>query len=147
LQASGAKKDIIEDLERASDALKPFADHPIKDFGLFLTQAEEYARTGIVPVQAKTSRGPRSAKPKLPALTLEGANILLTSLYDRATGDDVTHEHIAAEIQKLDKLSAKDLGEAAKQFGLVPGKSKKATLAVILEKISRWKTTHARNQF
>ena len=42
LAASGAKKEILDDLERACEGLKPFAEHPIKDFAGFLVRAEEY---------------------------------------------------------------------------------------------------------
>jgi hypothetical protein len=147
LEASGAKRDIIDDLTRATDALKPFAEHAIKDFAAFLTRAEEYARTGVLPVSAKPRSRPRAATPKAPALTLDDAKNLVTSLYETSTSDDVTHDSIAAEVKKLDKLTAKDLSEVAKHFSLVPGKTKKATLDAILEKISRRKTTHVRTMF
>jgi hypothetical protein len=147
LEASGARKEIVEDLHRACDGLKPFAQHTVKDFAGFLVQAEEYARTGAIPVQAKPARAPRATKPKVAALTLEDGKALVASLYDRALADDVTHELIAAEVQKLDKLTAKDLVEVAKHFELVPGKTKKASLDAILEKISRRKTTQARTLF
>jgi hypothetical protein len=147
LAASGAKKEILDDLERACDGLNPFADHPIKDFAGFLVRADEYARTGGLPVQAKPARAPRPAKPKAAAITIDDANALLASLYERCTSDDVTYEFITAEVQKLDKLSATDLKEVDKHFGVVPGKTKKASLDAIREKITRRKTTHVRNLF
>ena len=147
LAASGAKKEILEDLELACEGLAPFADYPIKDFAGFLVRAEEYARTGVIPVQAKPSRAPRAPKVKVPALTLDDANGLVASLYDRCTSDDVTYEFITAEVQKLDKLTAKDLTAVAKQFGVVSGKTKKASVDAVLDKITRRKTTHVRNQF
>jgi hypothetical protein len=147
LAASGAKKEILDDLERACDGFKPFAEHQIKDFAGFLVRAEEYARTGIVPVQAKPARAPRAPKAKVPALTLADAHALVTSLYDRSTSDDVTYDSITAEAQKIEKLTAKDLSEVARSFGVVPGKTKKASLDAILDKIKRRKTTHIRNLF
>jgi hypothetical protein len=147
LEASGAKKEIVEDLARACDGLKPFVAHTVKDFAAFLVRAEEFARTGVIAVEAKPAKAPRVPKPKVAALSLEDAKALVTSLYDRALADDVTHEFIAAEVQKLDKLAAKDLGEVARHFELVPGKTKKASLEAILEKIARRKTTHARTLF
>jgi hypothetical protein len=147
LDAAGAKKDIIEDLARAYEGLKPFREHSIKDFAGFLAQAEEYARTGVIPVQAKPPKAPRAAKLKVPALTLEDAKALVTSLYDRAIDDAITYEHIGTEIQKPDKLTAKHLGEVAKHFGLVPGKAKEGLFDAIREKIERRKTTHVRTQF
>ena len=80
-------------------------------------------------------------------ITLEDANGLVASLYDRCTSDDLTYEFITAEVQKLDKLTAKDLTAVAKNFGVVPGKTKKASLDAVLDKITRRKTTHVRNQF
>ncbi len=147
LDASGAKKEIVEDLAHACDGLKPFGEHSIRDFAGFLAQAEEYARTGVIPVQGKPPKARRAATPKVPALTLVDAKVLVTSLYDRAIDDAITYEHISAEIKKLDKLTAKDLSEVAKHFGLVPGKAKKGSLDAIREKIERRKTTHARTQF
>jgi hypothetical protein len=147
LEAAGAKRDIIEDLHRAVDGLKPFTEHSVKDFAGFLARAEEYARTGILPVQAKPVSTPRAPKLKMPSLTVDDAKALITSLYDRALSEDVTHESIEAEVQKLDKLTAKDLSEVAKHFEVVPGKTKKASLDAIREKISRRKTTHARTLF
>ena len=147
MEASGAKKEIVEDLERACDGLQPFAEHQIKDFAGFLVRAEEFARTGLIPVQAKAARAPRTPKPKVPALTLEDAKSLVDSLYERSISDDVTYEHITADVQRLDKLTAKDLTEATKHFGVVPGKTKKASLEAILDKITRRKTTHVRTQF
>lgn len=147
LEASGARKEIVDDLQRACEGFEPFASHSVKDFAAFLARAEEYARTGIVLVQAKAARAPRATKPKAPAITPEDAQALVASLYDRSISDDVTYEHITAEVQKLDKLNAKDLTAVAKHFGVVPGKTKKASLEAILDKISRRKTTHVRNQF
>jgi ParB-like chromosome segregation protein Spo0J len=147
LEACSAKKEIIEDLHRASEGLTPFAEHSIKDFAGFLDRALEYARIGVIPVIAKPAAKRRAASPKVPALALDDASALVASLYDRATSDELTHEHIASELKRLDKLTAKDLSEVARRFELVPGKTKKATLDAILEKISRRKTTHARTMF
>ena len=99
-------------------------------------RAEEIRRTGILPVQAKPARAPRTPKAKVPAITLSDAQALVTSLYDRSSSDEVTYELITAEVQKLDKLTAKDLSAVAKEFGVVPGKTKKASLEAILEKIT-----------
>ena len=147
MEASGAKRDIVDELRRACDGFAPFAEYAVKDFARFLVRAEEYSRTGIIPVQGKAPSKPRATKPKVPALTLEDAKALVTSLYDRAISEDVSYDHIGAEVQKLDKLTASDLKEIAKHFGVVPGKTKKASLDAILEKISRRKATHARTQF
>ena len=147
MEASGARKDIVDELERVCDGLAPFAEHQIKDFAGFLVRAEEYARTGILPVQAKPARAPRTPKAKVPAITLADAQALVDSLYETSTSDQVTYEFITAEVQKLDKLTAKDLIAVAKHFGVVPGKTKKASLEAILDKITRRKTTHVRNLF
>jgi hypothetical protein len=147
LHASGAKKEIVEDLDRACDGLKPFSDRSVRDFAAFLAKAEEYARTGVVPVQSKSPKTPRVTKPKVAALTLEQAKSLVESLYDQAIVETMTYDLIAAEVKKLEKLTAKDLGEVARHFELTPGKVKKASLNAIQEKISRRKATHARNQF
>jgi hypothetical protein len=61
--------------------------------------------------------------------------------------NDVSYDQINSEIQRLDKMSAGELKEVARQFGVVAGKSKKNALDAILEKITRRKTTHVRTQF
>jgi hypothetical protein len=147
LEASGARKDLLEDLNRSIDALQPFAELPIKDFGSFLIRAEEYARTGIVPVQAKPARAPRAAKPKVAAISLDEAHQMVASLYERCMDNDVSYDQINSEIQRLDKMSAGELKEVARQFGVAAGKSKKNALDAILDKITRRKTTHVRTQF
>jgi hypothetical protein len=147
LQASGVKRETVDDLLLACNGLEPFAEHALKDFAGFLACALEYHRTGVIPVRAKPSAAPPVTKPKAPALNLEDAKALVASLYDRSLSDDVTHEYIASEVQKLDKLTAKDLTETAKSFGVVPGKTKKGSLDAILDKIARRKTTHVRTLF
>jgi hypothetical protein len=147
LQASGARKEIVDDLHSACHAFEPFADHPLKEFAGFLARAEEYHRTGVIPVKAKAASSPRAARPKEPALTLENAHSLIASLYDRSISDDVTYEYIADEVQKLEKLNAKDLKQVAEQFGVVPGKTKKGSLDAIRDKIAGRKTSHVRTLF
>ena len=40
--------------------------------------------------------------------------------------DGVSYEHITAEIQKLDKMTANELKEVAKQFGVATGKDQES---------------------
>jgi hypothetical protein len=146
LEASGARREILDDLKRACEALQPFAELQIKDFAGFLGHAEEYHRTGVIPVQTKPARAPRQARQKLPAIALDDAHQLVASLHERCLDEGVSHEHIATEVQKLEAMSANNLKEIAKQFGVVPGKSKKGSLDAILDKIARRKTTPVTTQ-
>ena len=68
----------------------------------------------------------------LPAISFDEANG--SSLYELCTLDDVSYEHITAEVQRLDKLTAKHLTAVAKGFGVVPAMTKKVSLEAILEK-------------
>lgn len=147
LEAAEAKKSILDDLARACDGLDPFKDNTIGDFAGFLVRAEEYARTGLLPVVAKPASKPRTTKPKTPKITVEVATALVNDLYENAISDDLTHEMIAERIKTLSDLSAKDLETLAKNFGATAFKPKPKALEAIRDKISRRKSTHVRTMF
>lgn len=147
-QASGAKEKTIAEVEEACVALEPFAGLAVGEFADFLRRAEEYDRTGIVPVAAKTATKPRAPrKEAAPAYTAEEALRDLRDLYERSLGDDVTYQMIADGVKRLDKLKKPDLDSVTAQFGLGKLKTKPLALAAIREKVEDYKKNHRRTQF
>jgi hypothetical protein len=147
LQASGAKASIVGDLEETCLGLEPFKDLGVDAFAGFLRRAEEYDRTGIVPVVAKAAPKPRAAKESGPPYAADDALRDVRELYERCLGDDVTFAMIEAEVKKLDKLKKPDLDRVTAGFGVGKAKSKPAALAAIREKIDDYKKSHQRTQF
>lgn len=152
LQASGASQKVVGDLETASGKLEPFSALTMEAFAEFLGRAEEYDRTGIVPVVAraapKRSSSPRGKKPDGPPYTAEDALRDVRNLYERSLGDDISYAMIDAEVKKLDKaLSKADLDTVTSQFGLGKAKSKKAAIDEIRDKIVEYKKGHQQTRF
>jgi hypothetical protein len=147
LQASGAKASILSDLEGACVGLEPFKHLDVGAFAGFLRRAEEYDRTGIVPVVAKPAPKARAKKETGPPYTTEDALRDVRSLYERSLGDDVTFAMIEADVKKLNKLTKPDLDRVTAEFGLGKAKTKPAALAAIVDKISNYKKSHQRTQF
>ena len=147
-QASGANAKTVGEIESACAALDPFADRAIGEFADFLRRAEEFDRTGIVPVVAKAATKPRAPKKEAtPALTVDAALIDLRDLYERSLGEDVTYQMIEEGVKRLDKLKKPDLDLVTIQFGLGKLKTKPLALAAVREKISDYKKSHQRTQF
>ncbi len=144
LNASGANKAILADLELACAGLEPFRGQSIKEFASFLARAEEFDRTGVLASAAKPTRTPRASTPKAPKMSTADALAALHSLYDRAGDDDMTHSAIQIEVKKLDALSKGDLDAVALEFGLSKAKTKKDALAAFERKIADRRASHQR---
>ncbi len=146
LREAGASATVVRQLEEAADALAPFHEQPLATFTSFLQRAEEYDRTGILPIAAKPA--PRKpAKPKTPAITPETALDLIHSIQQRAPGDDFSYADIDQALKPLDKLKAPELVAVANQFGLTSPKNKKQALEAITKKLKDYKQGHLRIQF
>src|SRR2546428_738235 len=85
LQSAGATKKVWEDLERIAAALERFGDQELGAFADFLTRAEEYHRTGIVPASSGGRAAARSRPAKPPMLSVQDAAQKVMALYERAT--------------------------------------------------------------
>jgi hypothetical protein len=147
LQSSGAKASVVDGLEGMAGGLEPFKELAVEPFADFLRRAEEYDRTGIVPVVAKAATKPRAPKAVVAAYTVDEALRDLRSLQDRSIGEDVTYAAIASEVKKLDKLKKPDLDAVTIEIGLGKAKSKAAAIDAVTEKITNFKKSHQRNQF
>ncbi len=144
LSASGGKR-ISDDLERAIAGLSPLSEMTLTEFELFLKQAAEYHRTGILPVKATKSRKKAATDPE----KVQKIAQQVMALYEKATDDSIGYSTIESEIKKLDKqLSAAEAKALAKEVG-IPGspRTKKAALEEIQRKINRRKEGFQRTAF
>jgi hypothetical protein len=131
LGSTDSKKTSAE-LERVVAGLEPFKAFSIADFAGFLPRAEDYWRTGVLPVvAAKTSS--RSKATAQPSVGLSVLREEVVRLYKTAGTADVTSESIAELRPKLKSLKKADLVALAESVELVGMKSK--AIAAIVDSI------------
>ena len=147
LKASGASQKVVTDLESAFRSLESFREMSVETFSAFLVRAEEYDRTGIVPIAAKPAPKPRAKKDATPVPSPTEALAVVKDLYERSTEADVTYDRIKAELAFLDKLTKPGLDEVSSGFGLGKLKTKKAAVDAIHAKIEGYKKSYQRTQF
>lgn len=131
--ASGASQKVTGELDQLTRLLEPFKGLAIDQLGDLLAKADEYIRTGKLPISTSSK-----AKPK--ALDQDKIHVAaqrLLDLYERAIDPHVQYPQIDAEIKSLDKAFTKDgLVEVARQVGIVSTlKTKKDALREIQRKI------------
>lgn len=131
VQAGDGKK-AGAGLSRIAEGLQPFRDYDLEVFAGFLARAEDYARTGIIPVSApKAGTRPKAApqaKSDAPALRAE-----VERLYRTAGAPETTIEAIDRLRDKLGPLKKGELTDIAEAIELI-GMAKK-TKPDILEAI------------
>jgi hypothetical protein len=151
-------KKPAEAFEQFRQGLDPFRDLPLDQFAHFLKQAEEYRRTGIVPVGVK--KGTREKKPaqpkaaKIPLKTKDDAEAIrlavaeLQKLYERATDPTLDYGEIERTVERISKeFDTNGLKAVAKEFGAGSGsKTKDAARSNIEDKIKARKGRHERNE-
>lgn len=146
LRESGASTKLIDDIEGACRALGPFGEQTVEAFAAFLHRADEYERTGTIPIVPKPvsrSRNKVAAEP----FDVEAVLREVRALYERSTDDAVTYGQIETEVAKLDRLKKPELDSIIQGFGLGKAKTKKAALDAIRDKISDYKKSHQRTMF
>lgn len=108
LRASRASS-AANDLERAVEGLKPFADMTLPELSSFLGQAEEYRRTGVLP--AKPRRPTKRSDPAIARKALAE----LEKMYAEPARQ--SYSELRAHVDRLSKtLKKADLVEVAKAF-------------------------------
>jgi hypothetical protein len=139
-------------------ALEPFRNVPLNQFAQLLRQAEEYRRTGILPVGAKKApREKKPAQPKAPKVPLKTKSDTeairqtvaeLQKLYERATDPTLGYGEIETTVERISKeFDTSGLKAVAKEFGAGSGsKTKDAARSNIEEKIKARKGRHERNE-
>jgi hypothetical protein len=123
LSSAGGSK-VAGDLERLANGLATFQSLTIAQFVDFLVRAEDYARTGIVPVQGGRSRKP--AKPSGAAVA-EAAR-LVKSLYEQALQPSFRLDEVDRELRVLAKLKVEELKLVAKELNMAALPRKKADI-------------------
>ena len=149
IRDSGGAK-VADDLARVVVALSAFDTMSVKDFSDFLVQAEEYHRTGLLPI-SKTGKGGRAAK----APGLKGEALIkdiaaqIERICDSAADHSQSHEELEKQIQGLLKKPTKnDVVAIARELHL-PGSFKTkgdAINAVVSLAVDR-RFTFGRTQF
>jgi hypothetical protein len=145
-KAAGATDKVIMELDRALQCFDPFKEKTLAEFGEFLRRADEFDRTGKLQPPARPPAKPRTAR--APALSVDAAAQIFTSLHDRATDPTLTYADIDAALQPLDKLTIPQLrAVAAKVNVTVPAKPKKEIVGELMRRIKELKASHERTQF
>jgi hypothetical protein len=125
-------------LANACDALVPFRTMEISAFANLLRQAEEYHRTGVLPV-ALSTRKQSARKPKANAedmaLQVERLTKQLHDLYAVVHEETVGYGAIDEICEVVGKLNASDIKKVAAAFGIKV--SSKATKSQSLDSIKR----------
>ena len=127
--------------------LEPFRELTIDAFAGFLRRAEEYERTGILPVSTKAAPKPRAKKETGPPYSVDDAIREIQSLYEQAADESTTYAKIQEEVKKLDKLKKPELDRLTTEFGLGKLKSKAAAIKAVADKIEGYKKSVQRTQF
>jgi hypothetical protein len=149
LRASGAGQKSLTEVESVAAALAPFDGMDLTEFATLLVQAEEYRRTGILPVAAgKAPRKPAAPKaPAAPALGVAEAIMQIQQILDTAYKPEVTFESIAELVKRLDKCRKPDLDKICSHFQLPKPKTKKDALDAVKWKLEGMKGIHDRVDF
>jgi hypothetical protein len=146
LSRAGAGAGVVRDLTAIHDALTPFGPDPLDKFAEFLRAAEEYKRTGIVPVKGPKTKG-ASGQPVVPVDDLRRQ---LRDLYDRASA--ATDAQIDAGLSPLGQKSVtltvlKDLARAVGADGTAKGlRGKAQVIAAIRHAITDRRAMAQRGQ-
>jgi hypothetical protein len=118
VQMAGASTKVVEELSLIAGGLEHFKDRPLGLFVEFLKKAEEYDRTGVLPVVA--SKPKREPKPKAPPKPLKpkAAEIIqrVVTLYQNILTPTLTNESIEQELALVDSLKGTDLQSLATQL-------------------------------
>jgi hypothetical protein len=122
MQAADAKK-TAAGLSRVAEGLGPFREYELEAFAGFLTRAEEYHRTGVLPVTGRAAKAARPATPKTKS-DISAIRDEVKRTYDAAGTDGMTIEAIEAVGRKLQPLKKDELVEIARAIDLVGAERK-----------------------
>lgn len=146
LESAGAKQTANE-WRRLKHALGAFAEPSVADFCEFLVQAEEYHRTGVVPLGKRRGGGQRRVM--VPPEDRERAIQEVIQFFESVIQPEVTYERIAAEVKRIDRqFKADEVKELARAIGIsAPPKTKKATLEAVHRCMRERKENFERTRF
>jgi hypothetical protein len=131
---AGGSQKVCNELTSIATGLSRFCDYDWGKFSEFLARAEEYHRTGVLPVVAPTTRVKAAPKPPKPA----AAEVIrkITSLYQNILNPSLTTESIDADLALLKGLKGAELLEVAQVVG-VGEKVKKLKVGDMAEAIKQ----------
>lgn len=130
LENAKSAKAITDDLKAITVGLAPFAAHPLKAFADFLKRAEDFDRTGQLPVSGKASRPTKAAAKSVPDVEALARDTLI--LYQGAADASVTQADIDALLTRLNPLAKAGLVTVAERMGL-KGMSNKTKPKILTE--------------
>jgi hypothetical protein len=125
LQGADFPEGRVKKLEEICQALEPFQEYDVADFAAFLRQAEEYRRTGIIPLAARRKRA-ANARPKPPPVTDEDVRRIaqeIMQLAEKAMDREVNREALEADLNHLNlpQYTLTILGKIAGEIGVSAG--------------------------
>ncbi len=121
--AAGNSQASKTKLTEVCEALEPFRSLDISAFVSFLRQAEEYQRTGVLPVASKAKgRSPAKAKPSMSteekAQQVENLVKQLQDLYGVVHEETVGYGAIDDICEAVDRLNVPEVKKVAQGFGI-----------------------------
>lgn len=150
-EAANISSTAQKNLDAVCRSLEPFRAMQVADFAELLRQSEEYRRTGILPVAAK-SAAKRSRKPTMSAeekRRLVDQHVRqLQDLYAVIHEETVGYGAIDELCESVGKLNVPEVRKVAAEFGIqLAGKaSKKTALDEIKRKLTEQKGSAQRVQ-
>jgi hypothetical protein len=137
IHATDGKKSAPE-LSKVAESLQPFRNYELAEFASFLARAEEYSRTGLIPV-VNLKPGSRSKPTGKPNPELAALRAEVVHLHGSASSPGVTIDSIDAVVPKLGKLNKNDLLSVAEVIGLV-GMNSKSKADIVSAVVGRIKS-------
>ncbi|MGF1582775.1 MAG: hypothetical protein ACFCD0_25920 [Gemmataceae bacterium] len=149
LEPNGAKK-VAEELNFVCERLDSFRNYRLKEFGIFLTKADAYAKGELSPKKASSKKA-SSAGTKQPDQVqderTETAIKTAQELLNNATDPETTYEMIDQEIRKFEDLSMSNLKKIASAIGVKKtGRSRANALDAIIRRIKDVKAADERSR-
>ncbi len=119
-ERAGASCKVLAELGSVTEALVPFEKLTVAQFGDFLRTAEEYARTGTLPIQPgkKPPAKLRVAKSKTAAVSPADAIERVFVLYETIVHGNLAEEAIAKELELVDGLTKPNLQTLAEKMNI-----------------------------
>ena len=132
LLAGAEAKKVVAEFERIAAGLEPFRDKSIAEFADFLVKAEEYHRTGILPI-GKQAKAP--AKPKAPKVDMAAVIAGLKLCDEQASHGKLNADELQGFMTMANALTVAQLKTVAADLGLPLAKS--ATKPKIVDSIRK----------
>lgn len=133
MQSTDARK-TAAGLEQIARGLEPFRGHDLEAFAGFLKRAEEYDRTGKLPVVIKATAGTRTGSPPRQISDISAIREEVKLLYSRAGSAGA--EEIEAISKTLQPLKKDELVAIAQAIELV-GVERKTKADILNQVVSR----------